>query len=147
MTPSNVGSEASSRTGEGLDASRYIITPVDISSVESEDVVPLLTRDLEALNALFAKTRNRADVVAALEQVNLAGINYRTLALRLDQGLEQGDDTTRRAWERGKAALRREHRDFMATGRELAAQYPDIRRDIDERFDKFDFGLPARRAD
>ena len=145
MTPSNVGSESVSQTGTGLDASRYVITPVDLSQTDDEDMVPILLSDMEHLNALFAKTRNAVDVESSLKQVELAGINYRTMVLRVERALDQGDAATEAAWAKHRARLRRAHRDLMSTGETLASRHPELRRDIEERFDKFDFGLLAKR--
>ena len=145
MTPSNVGSISESQTNTGLDASRYIITEVDLSQTDAADMVPLLLRDMEALDALFARTRNAVDVESSLKQVELAGINYRTMILRVERALDAGDAEAEAAWSTGRARLRRAHRDLMDTGERLASEYPELRRDIEERFDKFNMGLLSNR--
>ena len=145
MTPSNVGSESVSQTGTGLDASRYIITQVDLSQTDDEDMIPIMLADMEHLNDLFAKTRNRVDVESSLKQVELAGQNYRTMILRVERAIQQGDDATIAAFDRFGARLQRAHRDLVTTGDDLAVQYPELRRRIDENFDKFDFGALADR--
>ena len=139
-TPSNVGSVSQSQTGTGLDASELIITPVDLSKIEVEDMPAQMLRDMNALTDLFVRARDQVDVEGALKQVELAGLNYRTLSLRVEQELDDGNDALEAAYADLRPRLRRAHRDLMTTGRDLAARYPDIRRDIEERFDKFDFG-------
>ena len=145
MTPSNVGSESLSQTNTGLNASRYIITKVDLSQMDDEDMIPQMIAEMEALDDLFGKTRNAVDVESALKQVELAGINYRTMILRVQRAIDQGDDTVAAVYERRGRALRRAHSDLLATGRQLARDYPDLKSDISERFDKFDFGMLASR--
>ena len=147
MTPSNVGSIAQSETGEGLDASRQILTRVDLSQMEAPDMVRHMTAEMEALGALFETAETRADVEGRLQQVELAGINYRTMILRVERALDQGDEATEEAWARGRARLRRAHADLTGTGDRLARTYPEIKDDVRERFDKFEFGLLARRGD
>ena len=146
MTPSNVGSESLSQTNTGLDASRYLITQVDLSQMDDEDMIPQMIREMEALDNLFAKTRNAVDVESSLKQVELAGINYRTMILRVQRAIDQGDDNVAAVYERRGRALQRAHSDLLATGERLARQYPELETRISEKFDKFDFGMLARSA-
>ena len=147
-TGSQYGQESYAQTGTGLDASSLIITTSEIRRLEPAEMVDQMIAEMDALSGALDRTQTYADAASLTQQVSMAGMNYRTMINRVQREAEAGNEAVVAKLARRETRLRRAHEQLLGSGRRVTGQYPELRRDLGEALDKFEYGMLAHsRAD
>ncbi|MGB6228990.1 MAG: hypothetical protein WBF53_02555 [Litorimonas sp.] len=130
----------SSVTTEGAQPS---VSAADIQELDADGLVARIVGDLERLSEQIADPRDADELRSDLMRVEEAGTDYRTVAMRFERMLRDGDAAAEQALGANRARLASARDTMDRRAQVLIAQYPELETDIRETMDKFDFGFLA----
>ncbi|MGB3456833.1 MAG: hypothetical protein WBA35_10770 [Litorimonas sp.] len=124
-----------------VDSAASTISAADIGELDTDGQLVRLGNDLRGMAVEFDKVDDAAHLDSTLMRLEEVGTDYRTIALKVDRQLQDGDEAARAALATHRAELIAARDALLAERDRMIAAYPDMERDVRETFDKFDFSF------